>query len=313
MRFVDIDLAKLPAANVIEALDFEALVDALKVRLIELGNEAGIDLAPVLELESEPLIKLIENFAYHELILRGRVNDAAKAVLPAYAVDTDLDHLAARNGVERLTIVPEDNTTVPPTPAIMEKDDRLRARMQLALEAFTTAGSYGAYLFHVLAVAGVLDCEAYGPESGLVEPAEVLLVILGREGDGEASDDLLEEVRLGITADEKRPLSDKVYIESAEVLEYDVVIEAQVLPGPDIAIVQSEMERVLEDYTANNFRVARAVRRVGLGGVAFIEGVHEDIQVVSPVADILPTERQAARCRSITVNVTQIPGRWFNG
>ncbi|MEM9734186.1 MAG: baseplate J/gp47 family protein [Pseudomonadota bacterium] len=312
-RFTDIDLAKLPAADVIETLDYEALVTALKTKLVTLGAEIGLDLSGVMALESEPLVKLMENFAYHEMILRGRVNDAAKAVMPAYAIGTDLDHLAARNGVVRLVLEPADNTTTPPTPAVMEDDERLRARMQLALEAFTTAGSYGAYLFHVLAIAGVLDCEAYGPESGLVQPAEVLLVILARDNGGTADAALLETVRQNITADEKRPLSDHVMIESAEIITYDVVIDVEVLPGPDMALVKNQLEAAVQAYVENQFRVGRAIRRVGLGGIGYIEGVHNDIQVSSPAADVVPTLRQAARCNSIAVNVTQIPGRWFNG
>ena len=59
-------------------------------------------------LESEPIVKLLEENAYRELIFRQRINEAAKAVMVAYAIDGDLDQLGANNGVSRLTLTPAD-------------------------------------------------------------------------------------------------------------------------------------------------------------------------------------------------------------
>ncbi len=312
MRFADIDLAKLPAADVIDPLDYEALVAQLKARLVELAAAVDLDLTEVMGLESEPLVKLIETFAYRELIIRARVNDAAKAVMPAYALGRDLEHLAARNGVERLVLVEADPNAVPPVDAVVEKDDRLRDRMQLALEAFSTAGPVGAYLFHALSTPGVRDVGIYGPDSGLVQPAEVLVVVLGFEGNGAASDELLGSVEVAISADDKRPLADRVMVESAEIIEYQVELDVKVLPGPDLALVRSQIEAVVNDYVEAHFRVARAVRRTGLGGAAYIDGVVDDVIITSPAADVIADLRQAPKCTGIEITLTQIPGRWYD-
>ncbi len=43
-----------------------------------------------LELESEPATKLLQENAYRELLLRQRINEAAQAVMVAYAMGGDL-------------------------------------------------------------------------------------------------------------------------------------------------------------------------------------------------------------------------------
>ncbi len=121
-RFASIDLSQLPAPEVVETLEFEALLTRLKERL----TEALPEVEPVLALESEPLTKLLELLAYAEMILRARVNDGAKAVMLSHAQGGDLDQLAALLGVARLTLTPADETTVPVTPAVMEHDAVLR-------------------------------------------------------------------------------------------------------------------------------------------------------------------------------------------
>ena len=77
-----IDLSTVTAPQVVEALDFEAIFAQLKAEL--LARLPGV--ADVLELESEPITKLLQVMAYREVLLRQRVNEAARAVMVAYAV-----------------------------------------------------------------------------------------------------------------------------------------------------------------------------------------------------------------------------------
>ena len=91
-----IDLASLPTRTVIEQLSFEALLSR-KLRQF-------LDIDPTFNalLESDPAIKLLEADSYDELILRARINDAARARLLAFATRSDLDQLGAFYGVARL-------------------------------------------------------------------------------------------------------------------------------------------------------------------------------------------------------------------
>lgn len=76
-----IDLSTVTAPQVVEALDFEAIFAQLKDEL--LARLPGV--ADVLELESEPLTKLLQVAAYREVLLRQRVNEAARSIMLAYA------------------------------------------------------------------------------------------------------------------------------------------------------------------------------------------------------------------------------------
>jgi len=100
-----IDLSQLPAPDVVETLDYEILLAERKATLISLyPEEKQAAVARTLALESEPIVKLLQENAYREVILRQRINEAAKAVMVAYALDDDLDQLGANNGVERLAV-----------------------------------------------------------------------------------------------------------------------------------------------------------------------------------------------------------------
>lgn len=76
-----IDLSQLPAPNVVEVLDYESVLSERKTTLLSLCDESQRDaVARTLQLESEPLTKLLEESAYREIIWRQRVNEAARAL-----------------------------------------------------------------------------------------------------------------------------------------------------------------------------------------------------------------------------------------
>ncbi len=87
-----IDLSQLPAPQIVDVPDFETLLAERKAEFVALHpkdeQEAVIR---TLELESEPATKLLQENAYRELLLRQRINEAAQAVMVAYAMGGDLD------------------------------------------------------------------------------------------------------------------------------------------------------------------------------------------------------------------------------
>lgn len=120
------DLSTLPPPTVVEELDFEQLLAAIRADLLQRYPEA----ADVLDLESEPLVKLMQAFAYRELLYRERVNDAARSNLLAFATSTDLDHKGAFYGVPRLP---------------GEADEHYRTRIQLRIAALAGNGTAEQY------------------------------------------------------------------------------------------------------------------------------------------------------------------------
>ena len=90
-----IDLSKLPAPKVIEDLDYEILLQNCLDDFLKRNSDYST------LLESDPVIILLQVFAYRELLLRNRINQAAKANMLAYASGSDLDNLAAFYSVKR--------------------------------------------------------------------------------------------------------------------------------------------------------------------------------------------------------------------
>ena len=105
--FTPIDLAQLPDPQVVEQIDYEQILAERKAFFISLhpaDKQAAI--AATLELESEPVTKLLQENAYRETIWRQRVNEAALATLLAKAKGTDLEQLAANVDVKKLLVTP---------------------------------------------------------------------------------------------------------------------------------------------------------------------------------------------------------------
>jgi len=119
-----INLSDLPPPEVVEELDYEAIRQAM----IDDFRSRDPEFDAVLE--SDPAIKVLEAAAYREMLVRQRVNDAARQNMVATATGADLDNLAALLGVERQE---------------GEGDDRFRKRVVLSWERITTAGSVGSY------------------------------------------------------------------------------------------------------------------------------------------------------------------------
>lgn len=286
-----VDLSRLPYPDVIEALSFEGIVDALKTQLIQLAPEVE----PVLGLESEPLVKLIQLFAYREMLLRQRVNDSAKAVNIAYAMGADLDNLVAILGVQRLLLQEADEQAQ--TPAVYESDEDLRQRALLAPEGYSVAGPAGAYVFHARTASGdVLDASAVSPN-----PGEVLVTVLARGETGVPDQALLDLVEAAVSAEDVRPLTDMVTVQAADVLTFTVEATIATFAGPDSSVVMTEAHRRLDAYLTGSFRLGRDITRAGLIAALCAEGV-QNVVLAAPAADIPVTRAQAARCtlRDIT-------------
>lgn len=285
--FSAVDLSRLPAPDIIEALDFETILADAVARMQAL--------MPTFEnRDSDPATKLLQLFSYVAQLLRQRVNDAVRAVMPAYAVGADLDNIAALFGIMRLTITPADVGLG--IPAIMESDADFRRRMVLAPEGYSVAGPEGAYIFHALSAhPDVLDASATSPNAG-----EVLLSVLSRTGSGQASPEVVEAVRAYASHETRRPLTDQVTAQSAQIIEYAVAATITTFSGPDGAVVLAAARAGLEDFVTSSHKLGRDITRSGLFAALHVPGV-QNVMLTEPATDILVSRTQAPYCTAITI------------
>ncbi|TXH45433.1 MAG: baseplate assembly protein [Desulfurellales bacterium] len=290
----EINLSLLPAPNVIEVLSFEDILAQMKAAAIALMPE----LEPVLALESEPATKVLQVGAAFVLLTRARVNDAAKSVMLAYATGGDLDQLAALYGVQRLVITPANPLANPPVVEALETDDALRARVQLAPEAFSTAGPIQGYEFHARSASGqVRDVAVSSPSPGMVQ-----VVVQSATGSGVPSAALLNTVFEALSDETVRPLCDNVVVVGVDVVTYQVIASIEVMSGPDPSVVLQNAQAALAKYTSDQHRIGRAVRLSGIYAALHQTGVTQ-VNLTSPLADIEPTKVQTARCTAMTVTL----------
>ncbi|MBY6056755.1 baseplate J/gp47 family protein [Leisingera daeponensis] len=290
--FSAIDLSQLPAPDAVQAVDYEA---TLAEMLADLRARAPAFDALV---ESDPAYKLLELGAYFKVLLLQRVNDAARAVMPAYALGADLDQIAARYGVARLVIDAGDPEALPPVAAVLESDSDFRRRMLLAFEGLSAAGPIGAYIFHALgADPEVADASVQSPA-----PGEVLITVLSRNDEGTAGAELVSAVESAINADAVRPLCDLVTVQAAEIITYSISATLTVYPGPDSEVVRAAAESAARAYADAQHRLGRDVTLSGLYAALHQPGV-QNVLLVSPAADVAANDGQATYCNGISVTV----------
>ncbi|HBW8634471.1 baseplate assembly protein [Klebsiella pneumoniae] len=292
-----IDLSQLPAPEVIEVLDYETIFEERKATFISLYPEDEQEaIARTLSLESDPIVKILQENAYREVILRQRVNEAAQAGMVAYAIKNDLDQLAANNNVERLTITPADDSQTPPTAAEMESDSDLRQRIPAAFEGMSVAGPTGAYEFHAMSADGrVADSSAISPA-----PAEVIVAVLARQGDGTASEDLLQAVSLALNDEAVRPVGDRLTVVSADIVYYSVDAVLFVYPGPATEPILAAAKAQLATYINAQRRLGRDIRRSAIYAALHVQGVQR-VELSQPLADVVLDKTQAAYCTDYNV------------
>lgn len=291
MTFAAIDLSRVPAPQVVETLDVEQILAEMLTDLLARHPEFTA------LLESDPAMKLLEVAAYRELLLRQRVNEAAKAVMLPYAVGDDLANLGALFGVERLITDPGDPAAVPPVPPTYESDSEFRYRIQLSLEGLSTAGPEGAYIYHSLSASGeVLDASAISPT-----PGEVLVTVLSRIGNGVASPELLATVYAAINAESVRPLTDYVQVQSAAITQYAIEATLYFYAGPDREVVLANANTAAIAYAAAQHRLGRDVTLSGIYAALHQPGVQR-VELASPAVSIVVGRQGATFCTGITLH-----------
>lgn len=266
-RFDAVNLSLLPPPPVIEPLDYPTLkaayIAALKAELlVSFGLVWNMD-----EVEADPGSALAETTGYRELIMRGRVNDAARAVMLASATGGDLDALAAWYSVVRF---------------VGESDDAFRERVQLAPEALSVAGSKGAYVFQVRRVSPlIIDVGVYSPA-----PGKVTVIPLVAAGDGRPDAAMLDLIRIALLPEDVRPLTDNVSVRPPRPVQVTVQATLLISEGPDPVVVRVAADRAQAAYCASRRKVGMPLYRSGVIAALAVGGV-DDVILSSPIDDVI--------------------------
>jgi len=298
-----IDFSRLPAPEAVDALDYEATLNAALDKLLDLLPDWDVG-----DLESDPAKKVLEVYAYLDMLLRARINDAIRALLLAYALGADLDQLAANVEVTRLS---------------GESDTRLRARTQQAFWSIAAAGPASAYRWHAMSVsAEIADVSVSSPASG-----QVTVAVLAPQAkpDDASADELeyglaafsahdtilartdhatLDAVRTALDADAVRPLTDTLSVTPPTVVPIAVDATLALYPGPDEALVLAEAQSALDTYLESVKRIGYDVTRAGILDALVVSGVR-NVTLAEPAADVICTATELALVTSSVINTEE--------
>lgn len=293
-----VDFSALPAPVIVEQISFDDIVAAMLADVKARVTAAGGTFTALVE--SDTAYKILEVCAYRETLIRQRANDACVGVMLPYAQKSDLDNIGANYNCLRLTITPADNTTSPPTPAVMEQDGPYRLRIQQSIEGYSCAGPVGAYKYFARSASGdVLDVSVTTPQGGTV-----LVTILSQSNGGVAPASTLTAVSSSLTPDNVRPLCDTVLVQAAQVNTYSINAVLTLAPTADQATTLANATANAQAYAGAVYKLGYTVAKAKIEGALGVAGV-TNVQLQAPgiTADMVNTQQQAGYCTGITLTV----------
>lgn len=192
------------------------------------------------------------------------------------------------------------NVTTSSGGAAEESDSRYRQRIMEASEAFSVAGSKGAYRYHAMGVSSaIVDCSVISPSPGAVR-----LYLLTDQGLPSA--ELLEQVEAAVSGEQVRPLTDAVEVDAPEEVEFSIEADLTLYSTADPDTVSEEAERRLTTY--RSWIQAKLGRDIVPGQVLAalqtIPGVYS-VQLSTPLLQVLGLH-QWAHCTGWTVDLVGV-------
>ncbi|MCZ2158876.1 baseplate J/gp47 family protein [Bartonella sp. 220] len=198
--------------DIITEISFEEIRAAALAHLKEL-------LPGYIVLESDPAVKVIEAFSYRELLLRQRINEAARNNILDFATGESLDALGNWHGIARM----ED-----------ESDERYRERIQLHARGGKGSGTEPYYkLIAMSADSRVKDAIIYRKGK---DPT-IYVALFGNNEEGTASEDLIQIVSQALHRKNIIMTNDTIIVHAAVKKVVDLQADVWLLPETSLKIL----------------------------------------------------------------------------
>lgn len=276
-----VNLSALATPEVIEKLSFESILTAIMTDVQARFDAAGIDY-DLGNLETDPVKIVAEAWAYREVLLRARANNAARANLLAFAGGADLDHLAAFYGVTRL---------------VGEADAALRERILLALVGRSAAGPEERYEAIARSVdARIIDAHIYQVGGG---PA-LHCVLLTSDNGGVPDDTLKASVLDALTADDVRSINDVITVGAAVGATVNITADVWLRPEASQQIV-TDLPDAVKVAWSDVARIGDDLALSWIHSRLHVDGVSR-VEVTAPVDTVIASDEEAIAIGTVTIN-----------
>ena len=298
-----VDFSQLPPPSLIDELSYETLFSQRKESFIALYDaEKQAEIRQLLQRESEPVTKLLQENTYLEMLYTAKCNADARSLLLAYAEKGDLDHLALTEyGLVRLLVTPADNDVIPPVEAVYESDDRLRERCILSFDRMNTAGSANAYRYFALSADGRVD--GIKVRSDAANPYLLDIVITQLDSaNGEASAELVSIVQAALDPEYVRPVCDRPTVKSSLATNYQIQAQLFVGKNAEDALLLEAANLRLDKYIKNTQKNGGSIYKSAIYAALHVEGIQR-VELTLPANDIVMDSYHHPFCTSRVITI----------
>ncbi|WP_273760785.1 baseplate J/gp47 family protein [Bartonella sp. ML70XJBT.G] len=268
-------MKNLANPEIISELSFEEIRAANIEHLKEL-------LPSYIFLESDPALKIIEAFSYRELLLRQRINEAARNNILDFAKDEALDALGNWHGVQRMD---------------GESDDRYRERIRLHTRSGKGSGTEPYYKFIALSAdSRVKDAIIYRKGKN----PTIHVAIFGNNEEETASQDLLDKVSKALHDKNVIMTNDTILVHAAVAKVVDLKADVWLLPETALTVL-TQMEAHLRTVWKQEQALGRELSLSWWISKLMIPGVQKVI-AVEPTTDNAVSDEEVLSIGKITLN-----------
>jgi phage-related baseplate assembly protein len=268
--------ANLQPMVVLEKINVEQILADRMARLKALWAKYDPPMAAqydVENLEFDPIKINQEACSYFELMLRDRVNQAARAITLAYAISTDLDAIASRypGGVPRLE---------------GESDDRYRRRIWLSPNTLSPHGTAEAYEFWALTASPEFrDVTAMRMVMHDYYPTILITCLMEPPADPEPTQEILVRTRAYIHDLSRQGLTDVISVNPPKVKHINYKIAVWLYPGamPDQTLEKMK-DRVFK-LIDNQYWLGHDHSLMAINAACALQGVHH-VDILEPTDDV---------------------------
>lgn len=298
-----VDFSQLPEPTLIQELDYESIFNERKEKFIALYPVAEQNQwRTILNRESDPVVKVLQENAYLELLYRNKCNADARSLLLAYAEGPDLDHLALTEyGLMRLIVTPADNSVVPPSPAIYESDDRLKERCLLQYDGMNTAGSSNAYKFFTLTADGRVDGVKVHSDTDKPYLLDIIISQVDSQN-GEATQELIDIVQAALDPEHVRPVCDRPIVKSSIAKPYQITARLFVGKNAEDSLLLEAANIRIQNYIQKARKNGQSIRLSALYAALHVDGINR-VVIDAPSADIEIDVSHHPHCTATSITI----------
>ncbi|MFA0690627.1 baseplate J/gp47 family protein [Vibrio splendidus] len=292
------------------------------------NQEQAQSLREALENNSELAAQLVQSFVMKRIGEIREQNYWALQMFRQFVTESDMvDLLALQYQLKRQVLVPADDSVFPPKPALMESNESLLQRFDLAPYQFHTTGTRAGYRFHALTLDErptiTVDSEEEAvvmrfefPKEATPNPVKdaaarttepnsgkVTVALVSRENiDGTASAELISRASTYLNRDDIAQESDELTVKSGTPKPYkmNVVVYTGGDPSNDISKADAQAAATL--FADKAHKLEGRVDRLELGHVFYSLNAKR-VVINEPLQDVVCSWDEMPYCTEVVIHV----------